>query len=68
MFYFDNDKTYNLVNAYVPRLEARLREKGYNCNVTVANEGKSVNFVEDFLKKDTPSAGLVHRYSFDMRA
>lgn len=67
-FYFDNDETYNLVNAYVPRLEARLREKGYNCNVTVANEGKSVNFVEDFLKKDTPSAGLVHRYSFDMRA
>lgn len=67
-FYFDNDETFHLVNAYVPRLEERLREKGYNCNVTVANEGKSVNFVEDFLKKDAPSAGLVHRYSFDMRA
>ena len=27
-----------------------------------------VNFVEDFLKRDQPSAGQVRRYSFDMRA
>jgi hypothetical protein len=67
-FYFDNDETYDLVEAHLPELEERLKAKGYHCSITVVNEGKQVNFVEDFLKKDQPSAGLVHRYSFDMRA
>ncbi len=67
-FYFDNDEAYNLVEANIGKLEARLNAKGYNCKITVVNEGKHVNFVEDFLKKDQPSAGLVHRYSFDVRA
>lgn len=67
-FYFDNDEAYDLVEANIDKLEARLNAKGYNCKITVKNEGKHVNFVEDFLKKDQPSAGLVHRYSFDMRA
>ncbi len=67
-FYFDSDETYDLVEAHIFELEARLLAKGYNCNITVVNDGKKVNFVEDFLKKDQPSAGLVHRYSFDMRA
>jgi flagellar hook-length control protein FliK len=67
-FYFDNDETYELVEAHLPELEERLKAKGYHCSITVVNEGKQVNFVEDFLKKDQPSAGLVHRYSFDMRA
>ena len=38
------------------------------CTLIVNNESKKVNFVEDFLKKDQPSAGQVRRYSFDMRA
>ena len=67
-FYFDNDEAYALVQANAPLLEARLEAKGYNCDIQVVNEPKNVNFVEDFLKKDQPSAGLVHRYSFDMRA
>jgi hypothetical protein len=67
-FYFDDDATYDLVEAHLPELEERLKAKGYHCSITVVNEGKQVNFVEDFLKKDQPSAGLVHRYSFDMRA
>lgn len=67
-FYFDNDESYALVQSYASVLEARLQAKGYNCTVNVKNEQKQVNFVEDFLKKDQPSAGLVHRYSFDMRA
>lgn len=67
-FYFDNDESYQLVEANLDKLDARLKAKGYNCNFTVVNEGKHVNFVEDFLKKDQPSAGLVHRYSFDVRA
>ena len=45
-----------------------LKRKGYNSKITVTNEEKHVNFVEDFLKKDQPSAGQLHRYSFDMRA
>lgn len=67
-FYFDSDETYDLVEAHIFELEARLLAKGYNCNIAVVKNGKKVNFVEDFLKKDQPSAGLVHRYSFDMRA
>ncbi|MCI5856968.1 MAG: flagellar hook-length control protein FliK [Agathobacter sp.] len=67
-FYFDNDESYELVRANAPLLEERLRAKGYNCDIQVKNEQKAVNFVEDFLKKDQPSAGMVHRYSFDMRA
>ena len=67
-FYLENDAAYDLVEANMDKLEARLQAKGYQCKITVKNEGKHVNFVEDFLKKDQPSAGLVHRYSFDMRA
>lgn len=67
-FYFDTDASYELVMAHVGELEERLRSKGYNCRTSVTNEAHKVNFVEDFLKKDQPSAGLVHRYSFDMRA
>lgn len=67
-FYLDNDGAYDLLIAHIPLLEEKLAKKGYQCSVTVENEAKHVNFVEDFLKKDQPSAGQLHRYSFDMRA
>lgn len=67
-FYFDNDASYELVKQFLPRLEEKLRDKGYNCKLDVINEKHSVNFVDDFLKKDMPNAGQLHRYSFDMRA
>lgn len=67
-FYLDNDGAYDLLMAHIPILEAKLAKKGYQCTVSVENEAKHVNFVEDFLKKDQPSAGQLHRYSFDMRA
>ena len=67
-FYLDNDGAYDLLMAHIPLLEEKLEKKGYQCSVTVENEAKHVNFVEDFLKKDQPSAGQLHRYSFDMRA
>ncbi len=67
-FYFDNDESFALVQQHLPELEQRLAAKGYRCSLSVVNEEKQVNFVEDFLKKDQPSAGLLHRYSFDMRA
>lgn len=67
-FYLENDAAYDLLERHLPILEERLRSKGYNCKISVKNEAKYVNFVEDFLKKDQPSAGQLHRYSFDMRA
>lgn len=67
-FYLENDGAYELLMANIPILEEKLAKKGYQCSVTVENETKHVNFVEDFLKKDQPSAGQLHRYSFDMRA
>ncbi len=67
-FYLDSDEAYAIIQKNMPVLESRLEKKGYNCKMTVVNEGKHVNFVEDFLKKDQPSAGRLHRYSFDMRA
>lgn len=67
-FCFDNDDSYALVKQFLPVLEKRLNEKGYSCTFNVKNESQKVNFVDDFLKKDLPSMGQVHRYSFDMRA
>ncbi len=67
-FYFDNDAAFELVKQFLPQLDARLREKGYNCKLQAVNEKQEVNFVNDFLKKDMPTAGQLHRYSFDMRA
>lgn len=67
-FYLDDDASYELISLNIDRLEKRLQEKGYQCNISVINEAKHVNFVENFLKKDQPSAGQLHRYSFDMRA
>lgn len=67
-FYLDSDESYAIVKQFLPVLEKRLQDKGYNCELTVNNEAKHVNFVDGFLKKDMPSTGQVHRYSFDMRA
>lgn len=67
-FYMENDASYALIKQFMPQLEARLLAKGYKCSLNVTNESRNVNFVEDFLKRDQPSAGQVRRYSFDMRA
>lgn len=67
-FYMESDEAFALIEANMPILEERLRKKGYNCKVEVIKEGNQVNFVENFLKKDAPSAGQLHRYSFDVRA
>lgn len=67
-FYMENDASYALIKQFMQQLEARLLAKGYKCSLNVTNESRNVNFVEDFLKRDQPSAGQVRRYSFDMRA
>ena len=43
-------------------------QKGYRCSITMSKEEKKVEFVEDFLQRDMPQAGTLHRYSFDVRA
>lgn len=67
-FYMETDEAFELVKAHMPELEERLRKKGFDAKIYVENEGKKVNFLDDFLKKDAPSTGQVHRYSFDVRA
>lgn len=67
-FYLEDDAAYEMISNNLPILEARLAKKGYHCSITVTNEAKHVNFVEDFLKRDQPAAGQLHRYSFDVRA
>ena len=67
-FYLDSDESYALVKQFLPVLEKRLQDKGYNCELNVNSDTKQMNFVDGFLKKDLPPTGQVHRYSFDMRA
>lgn len=67
-FYFEDDASYDLVEKHLPILEKRLKNKGYNCTITITNEKRGVNFKENFVKKGKASAGSVHRYSFDVRA
>lgn len=67
-FYMADDASYELILAHVEELAERLENKGYQCQIEVKSEEKDMDFVEDFLKHDMPSAGKVYRYSFDVRA
>ena len=67
-FYLESDESYALVKQFLPVLEKRLQDKGYNCELNVNSGSKQMNFVAGFLKKDLPPTGQVHRYSFDIRA
>jgi hypothetical protein len=70
-FSFSDDKSYELVQQYLPILDAKLTALGYHATITVDGGEKKMDFVEDFLKKDLPGGGgvgMVHRYSFDVRA
>ena len=67
-FYLADDAAFHLVEKHIPVLERRLKNKGYHCTITLSNEEKKVNLVEDFLTQEKPSAGAVHRYSFDVKA
>ena len=67
-FYIADDASYDLIEKHLPVLEKRLAQKGYRCSITMSKEEKKVVFVEDFLQRDMPQAGTLHRYSFDVRA
>ena len=67
-FYMADDASYDLVEKYLPVLEQKLKDKGYQCTITMTKEEKKVRFGDDFLRKDMPQTGTLHRYSFDVRA
>ena len=67
-FYIADDASYDLIEKHLPVLEKRLAQKGDRCSITMSKEEKKVEFVEDFLQRDMPQAGTLHRYSFDVRA
>ena len=67
-FYMADDASYDLVEKYLPILEQNLKDKGYQCTITMTKEEKKVSFGDDFLRKDMPQTGTLHRYSFDVRA
>ena len=67
-FYFDDDTSFKLVEMHLPILERRLKNKGYDCFISITNEKRNINFKENFVRRGNVSAGSVHRYSFDVRA
>lgn len=67
-FYLSDGVSYDLLEKHLPILEKKLKNKGYTCKITVANEDKKMNLVENFLQRDLPPAGTLHRYSFDVKA
>ncbi len=67
-FYMEKEDAFQLISNNIHLLEGRLQKKGYDCSIQVDWEKNSVDFVEDFLKKDMKTAGKLHRYSFDVRA
>lgn len=71
-FYLADDAAYDLIEAHLPELQERLEKLGYHCRVSIENREEKVDFVEDFLQKSQPAKaagrGMVHRYSFDVRA
>ena len=67
-FYLEDEKSYDLIEEHMDELMHRLQEKGYSCTVQVENQSQKKNLVEDFMQQEHPSAGILHRYSFDMRA
>lgn len=67
-FYLEDEKSYDLIEEHMAELMQRLQEKGYSCTVQVENQFRKKNLVEDFMQQEHPSVGILHRYSFDMRA
>lgn len=67
-FFLEDDISFQIVEKHLPELEERLEKIGYDCKLKVVNDSNKINFVEDFLKQDSKTAGTISRYSFDVRA
>lgn len=68
-FYLADDASYHLILENMDILRERLEAKGFQAKIQVKNQEEKVNFVENLLSQGGSSArGMVHRYSFDVRA
>lgn len=70
-FTFADDASYDLVEKYLPILDAKLSALGYHSRITIGHREQKTDFAEALVKKERTgggSAGVVHRYSFDVRA
>lgn len=52
-----DDASYDLVEKYLPVLEQKLKDKGYQCTITMTKEEKKVSFGDDFLRKGYATDG-----------
>ncbi len=68
-----NESSLQLIEDNIDLLTERLNAKGFTVSTQMTCGEPKADFVEDFLgappiEATNPSYGLVHRYSFDMRA
>lgn len=67
-FYLSDDISYNLLMEHLDELEERLANKGYQVKIQVNTQEETPSFVDQILKGQPSAGGMVHRYSFDVRA
>lgn len=67
-FYLSDDTSYNLIMEHLDELEERLAEKGYQVKIQVNTQEETPSFVDQILEGQPQAGGMVHRYSFDVRA
>lgn len=67
-FYLSDDLSYNLIMEHLDELEERLAKKGYQVKIQVNTQEETPSFVDQILKGQPSAGGMVHRYSFDVRA
>ncbi|MCM1258045.1 MAG: flagellar hook-length control protein FliK [Roseburia sp.] len=67
-FYLSDDLSYDLIMEHLDELEERLAKKGYQVKIQVNTQEETPSFVDQILKGQPSAGGMVHRYSFDVRA
>lgn len=68
-FYLADDASYQLILDNMEILQKRLEARGFQVKVQVAHQKKEADFLGSLLNQGTASlGGMVHRYSFDVRA
>lgn len=66
-FYLADELSFRLILGLTGQLAERLEQKGYTCEIKVANRKPQKNTVQEFLEQEKPQ-GKLHRYSFDVKA
>lgn len=66
-FYLSDEASFDLIERHMPILEKRLKSKGYHCTTTISKDKGEANSAKNLLPKQQLSAGMLHRYSFDIR-